>query len=121
MVLQSLCRKWKTEYLLACGGGSPPGFRLPLTAVVGVNPKHKKKNKTVSNLPKSISFLQYSVNSYDTTKIPGTEVSIYTQPNYFMYQYMYMRVYVCIFGNVALWNLYFIIINFFDKALWNLY
>ncbi|CAA2944470.1 threonylcarbamoyladenosine tRNA methylthiotransferase [Olea europaea subsp. europaea] len=61
------------EDLLACGGGSPPGFRLPLTAAVGVNPKHKKKNKTVSSLPKSISFLQYSVNSYDTTKIPGTE------------------------------------------------
>ncbi|KAL2503421.1 Methylthiotransferase [Abeliophyllum distichum] len=60
------------EDLLAAGG-SPPGFRLPLTAAIGVNPKHKKKNKTINSLPKSTSFLQDSVNSYDTTKIPGTE------------------------------------------------
>ncbi|KAL2467598.1 Methylthiotransferase [Forsythia ovata] len=60
------------EDLLAAGG-SPPGFRLPLTAAVGVNPKHKKKNKTINSLPKSTFFYQDSVNSYDTTKIPGTE------------------------------------------------
>lgn len=90
------------EDLLAGGGGSPPGFRLPLTASVGVNPKYKKKNKTINTLSKSTSFLHDSVNSYDTTKIPGTEVSLYTQPN----SSIPMRVCVCVFGYVDLWNLY---------------
>lgn len=90
------------EDLLAGGGGSPPGFRLPLTASVGVNPKYKKKNKTINTLSKSTSFLHDSVSSYDTTKIPGTEVSLYTQPN----SSIPMCVCVCVYLGMLIYGIF---------------
>lgn len=59
------------DLLAGSGGGSPPGFRLPLTAaVVGVNPKQRKrsglrKSTFPQDLPPSTTN--------QTPKIPGTE------------------------------------------------
>ncbi|OAY23750.1 threonylcarbamoyladenosine tRNA methylthiotransferase [Manihot esculenta] len=54
------------DLLIGSGGGTPPGFRLPLNSV-GVNPR-KNKNKNKPNLNASIlSQIPLS------TKIPGTQ------------------------------------------------
>lgn len=44
--------------------GAPPGFRLPVVAAVGVNPKSKSRNNS----------LQDSLKSNNSVKIPGTQV-----------------------------------------------
>lgn len=50
------------EDLLVGAGGAPPGFRLPLSAAVGVNPKKKR------------SPIQDFLTSHQSPKIPGTQV-----------------------------------------------
>lgn len=49
------------EDLLVGAGGAPPGFRLPLSAAVGVNPKKKR------------SPIQDFLTSHQSPKIPGTQ------------------------------------------------
>ncbi|CAH1443018.1 unnamed protein product [Lactuca virosa] len=53
------------EDLLVGGGAAPPGFRLPITAAVGINPMKKKKN----NKLEPSSLLQNS----STHQVPGTQ------------------------------------------------
>ncbi|XP_024972388.1 threonylcarbamoyladenosine tRNA methylthiotransferase isoform X1 [Cynara cardunculus var. scolymus] len=53
------------EDLLVGGGAAPPGFRLPITAAVGINPMKKKK----SNKLEPSSLLQNS----STCQVPGTQ------------------------------------------------
>ncbi|KAA8538669.1 hypothetical protein F0562_028277 [Nyssa sinensis] len=57
------------EDLLVGSGGAPPGFRLPFTAAVGVNPK-KKRNQP--NLKKA-SLIEDSLTNPQSPKIPGTQ------------------------------------------------
>lgn len=53
------------EDLLAGGGGGvPPGFRLPVTAAVGVKPRSKSRS----------TVFQDSLKSPTSAKIPGTQV-----------------------------------------------
>ena len=66
------------EDLLVGGGAALPGFRLPITAAVGINPTKSKKN--TNNNSKS-SLLQNS----STNQVPGTQVSIF------------YYVYICLF------------------------
>ncbi|XP_052625219.1 uncharacterized protein LOC122196859 isoform X3 [Lactuca sativa] len=54
------------EDLLVGGGAAPPGFRIPITAVVGINPIKKKKN----NKLEPSSLLQNS----STHQVPGTQM-----------------------------------------------
>ncbi|XP_042756053.1 uncharacterized protein LOC122196859 isoform X2 [Lactuca sativa] len=66
------------EDLLVGGGAAPPGFRIPITAVVGINPIKKKKN----NKLEPSSLLQNS----STHQVPGTQtiffedIWMFTQP-----------------------------------------
>ncbi|KAL7602832.1 hypothetical protein Lser_V15G19934 [Lactuca serriola] len=54
--------------LLVGGGAAPPGFRLPITAAVGINPiKKKEKNKLEPS-----SLLQNS----STHQVPGTQTEV---------------------------------------------
>lgn len=53
------------EDLLVGGGAAPPGFRLPITAAVGINPM--KKKKSIKLEPSSL--LQNS----STYQVPGTQ------------------------------------------------
>lgn len=49
------------------GGGAPPGFRLPLTAV-GMKPKKNKKNMPI---------FDDTDNDKLSSKVPGTQVSLF--------------------------------------------
>ncbi|KAH7834046.1 hypothetical protein Vadar_012187 [Vaccinium darrowii] len=60
------------EDLLVGSGGAPPGFRLPVPASVGVNPK-KKNNKQQPKLRKNYA-IQSSLSGPISPKIPGTEI-----------------------------------------------
>lgn len=53
------------DLLGGAAGGAPPGFRLPLAAAVGVNPRSKAKKNA----------FQDSLKSFSSAKIPGTQVS----------------------------------------------
>lgn len=57
--------------LAGSGGAAPPGFRLPLSASVGLNPK--KKNKNNNHLSSLIP--QDLLSAHQPPKIPGTQVS----------------------------------------------
>ena len=59
------------EDLMVGSGGAPPGFRLPISASVGVNPKKKKNHQT--NF-KNNSTIEGSLGAPQSPKIPGTEV-----------------------------------------------
>uniref|UniRef100_A0A0V0IKC1 Threonylcarbamoyladenosine tRNA methylthiotransferase n=1 Tax=Solanum chacoense TaxID=4108 RepID=A0A0V0IKC1_SOLCH len=52
------------DLLVGNGAGVPPGFRLPVTAAVGVNPKQRKKNGVTK-----LTVVQDS----PAPKIPGTQ------------------------------------------------
>lgn len=66
------------EDLLIGGGGAPPGYRLPITAV-GVKPK--KKNLFKSNPSADDSSNQPSPTQNPLVpKIPGTQVSLCWPP-----------------------------------------
>ncbi|XP_071716055.1 uncharacterized protein [Rutidosis leptorrhynchoides] len=54
------------EDLLVGGGSAPPGFRLPITAAVGINPTKNKKKTTNNN---KSSLLQ----NLSTNQVPGTQ------------------------------------------------
>ncbi|XAR57488.1 tRNA (N6-L-threonylcarbamoyladenosine37-C2)-methylthiotransferase [Bertholletia excelsa] len=59
------------EDLLVGNGGAPPGFRLPISASVGVNPKMKRRQQqTILN---KHSAIQGSLNVPHSPKIPGTQ------------------------------------------------
>lgn len=55
------------DLLVGAGAGVPPGFRLPVPAAVGVNPKQRKKNGVTK-----LTVVQDS----PAPKIPGTQVSL---------------------------------------------
>ncbi|XP_057469805.1 uncharacterized protein LOC130758852 isoform X2 [Actinidia eriantha] len=59
------------EDLMVGSGGAPPGFRLPISASVGVNPKKKKNHQT--NF-KNNSTIEGSIGAPQSPKIPGTEI-----------------------------------------------
>lgn len=66
------------EDLLIGGGGAPPGYRLPITAV-GVKPKKKNKLKSNPNANDSSNELSRTQNPL-VPKIPGTQVSLFMPP-----------------------------------------
>lgn len=66
------------EDLLIGGGGAPPGYRLPLTAV-GLKPKKKHKLKSNPDADDSSNELSPAQNSL-APKIPGTQVSLFMSP-----------------------------------------
>nr|XP_009785124.1 PREDICTED: threonylcarbamoyladenosine tRNA methylthiotransferase-like [Nicotiana sylvestris]XP_016458181.1 PREDICTED: threonylcarbamoyladenosine tRNA methylthiotransferase-like [Nicotiana tabacum] len=53
------------DLLAGAGAGVPPGFRLPVPAAVGVNPKQRKKNGVTNKLT--------VVQDSSAPKIPGTQ------------------------------------------------
>ncbi|OIT28357.1 PREDICTED: threonylcarbamoyladenosine tRNA methylthiotransferase [Nicotiana attenuata] len=53
------------DLLAGAGAGVPPGFRLPVPAAVGVNPKQRKKNGVTNKLT--------VVQDSPAPKIPGTQ------------------------------------------------
>lgn len=60
------------EDLLVGSGGAPAGFRVPITASVGVNPKKKKKKNQQLDL-NNHSSIQPSLTASHSPKIPGTQ------------------------------------------------
>lgn len=63
------------EDLLIGGGGAPPGYRLPISAV-GVKPKKKNKLKPNPDADDSSSGL-FPTQNLLAPKIPGTQVSLF--------------------------------------------
>ncbi|XP_047342272.1 threonylcarbamoyladenosine tRNA methylthiotransferase [Impatiens glandulifera] len=59
------------EDLLVGNGSSPPGFRLPMAAAIGINP-NKKRNVNQSNLRKSLMDNSSHLASM-TPAVPGTQ------------------------------------------------
>ncbi|KAM7512671.1 hypothetical protein LguiB_011546 [Lonicera macranthoides] len=59
------------DLLAGSGGGAPPGFRLPFSASVGLNPK--KKNKNNHHLKSSSLIPQDLLSAHQPPKIPGTQ------------------------------------------------
>jgi threonylcarbamoyladenosine tRNA methylthiotransferase CDKAL1 len=59
------------DLFVGTGGGAPPGFRLPMAASVGLNPKKKKHNNDSLNNSSLIS--QNLLNTPQPPKIPGTQ------------------------------------------------